>query len=48
LLRGSKLRRYRAIAALSVARAIVRLTERTEPGQFVHQHDAIVALADGA
>ncbi|MGH8030444.1 MAG: NAD-dependent dehydratase [Arenimonas sp.] len=46
LLRGAKLRRYRAIPALTVARAIVRLSEQTQPGQFVHQHDAIVAIAD--
>jgi uncharacterized protein YbjT (DUF2867 family) len=48
LLRGAKLRRYRAIPAETVARAIVRLTEATAPGRYVHQHDAIVALADGA
>jgi uncharacterized protein YbjT (DUF2867 family) len=47
LLRGAKLRRYRAIPALTVARAIVRLSECTAPGQFVHQHDAIVGLAEG-
>jgi uncharacterized protein YbjT (DUF2867 family) len=47
LLRGSKLRRYRAIPALTVARAIVRLTDLAVPGRFVHQHDAIAALADG-
>ena len=48
LLRGARLRRYRAIPALTVARAIVRLADLTAPGQFVHQHDAIVELADGA
>jgi uncharacterized protein YbjT (DUF2867 family) len=47
LLRGAKLRRYRAIDAGIVARAIVRLSEHTVPGRFVHQHDQIVALADG-
>jgi uncharacterized protein YbjT (DUF2867 family) len=47
LLRGAKLRRYRAIPALTVARAIVKLAEMTTPGQFVHQHDGIVALAEG-
>jgi uncharacterized protein YbjT (DUF2867 family) len=47
LLRGGKLRRYRAIPATTVARAIVRLAEQTAPGQFVHQHDQIVALAEG-
>jgi uncharacterized protein YbjT (DUF2867 family) len=46
LLRGAKLRRYRAIPALTVARAIVRLTGETTPGQFVHRHDEISALAD--
>jgi uncharacterized protein YbjT (DUF2867 family) len=48
LLRGAKLRRYRAIPALAVARAIVKLTDETTPGQFVHQHDGIVALAEQA
>lgn len=48
LLIGKKLRRYRAIDAADVARAIVRLSERTEPGQFVHEYDAILALAVGA
>jgi uncharacterized protein YbjT (DUF2867 family) len=48
LLRGAKLRRYRAIPAETVARAVVRLSELTVPGRFVHQHDGIVALADGA
>ena len=47
LLRGAKLRRYRAIPAETVARAIVRLTEQSAPGKFVHQHDEIEALADG-
>jgi uncharacterized protein YbjT (DUF2867 family) len=47
LLRGAKLRRYRAIPALAVARAIVKLTDETTPGQFVHEHDGIVALAGG-
>jgi uncharacterized protein YbjT (DUF2867 family) len=47
LLRGARLRRYRAIPAETVARAIVRLADATAPGQFVHQHDAIVALAEG-
>ena len=45
LLLGAKLRRYRSIAASDVAKAIVRLTETTEPGQFVHEHDEIVVLA---
>ena len=48
LLIGRKLRRYRAIGAADVARAIVCLSERTEPGQFVHEYDAILALAVGA
>jgi uncharacterized protein YbjT (DUF2867 family) len=47
LLRGAKLRRYRAIPAETVSRAIVRLSEATTPGRFVHEHDAIVALAEG-
>jgi uncharacterized protein YbjT (DUF2867 family) len=46
LLRGSKLRRYRAIPAEDVARAIVRLSEMAAPGQFVYQHDEIAALSD--
>jgi len=45
LLVGSKLRRYRAIEAIDVARAIIRLSERSEPGQFVHEYDAILELA---
>lgn len=45
LMIGKKLRRYRAIEALDVARAIVALSERSEPGQFVHEHDAILALS---
>ena len=40
-----KLRRYRAIAADSVARAIVRLLEFDAPGRFVHEYDAIQELA---
>ena len=45
LLIGAKLRRYRAVAASDVAKAIVRLSEATEAGQFVHEHDAIMDLA---
>jgi uncharacterized protein YbjT (DUF2867 family) len=39
------LRRYRSIAAATVAAAAVALLTRTEPGSFVHEHDAIVVLA---
>jgi uncharacterized protein YbjT (DUF2867 family) len=45
LLIGAKLRRYRAVAASDVAKAIIRLSETTQAGQFVHEHDAILALA---
>ncbi len=46
LLIGAKLRRYRSIAASDVAKAMVRLSEATEAGQYVHEHDAILALAE--
>jgi|SRR4249919_1423940 len=46
LMLGNKLRRYRAVEALDVARAIVVLSERSEPGKFVHEHDAILALSE--
>jgi uncharacterized protein YbjT (DUF2867 family) len=42
-----KLRRYRAIDADCVARAIVRLLEFDAPGRFVHEHDSIRELAVG-
>ena len=42
-----KLRRYRAIEADAVARAIVRLLKSREPGQFIHLHDSIQHLSDG-
>ena len=45
LLHGS-LRRYRSIPAAKVAKAIVALTSRTEPGVHIHENDAICALAD--
>ena len=48
LLRGSRLRRYRAIPAETVARAIIRLSEETTPGRFEHENDALEALANGA
>lgn len=48
LLRGRRLRRYRAIAAGTVARAIVRLSDQASPGRFEHENDAIEALAEGA
>lgn len=44
LLRG-RFRRYRAIEADAVARAIVRLLELQPPGRFTHAHDAIQALS---
>lgn len=40
-----KLRRYRAVEAQDVACAIARLAGMTVPGQFVHEHDSIMALA---
>jgi uncharacterized protein YbjT (DUF2867 family) len=40
------LRRYRSVAATTVARAILALAEQSDSGHFVHEHDAIVALAD--
>jgi uncharacterized protein YbjT (DUF2867 family) len=45
LLHGG-LRRYRSIPAAVVARAIVRLAARKEPGAHIHENDAIRALAD--
>jgi uncharacterized protein YbjT (DUF2867 family) len=47
LLRGSRLRRYRAIPAGTVARAVIRLSEETTPGRFEHENDALEALANG-
>jgi len=40
-----KLRRFRAIEADSVARAIVRLLEFDAPGRFVHENDSMHDLA---
>lgn len=40
------LRRYRAIRADVVAGAMVSLTDRAEPGRFVHEYDALVAEAN--
>ena len=45
LLHGS-LRRYRAIRADAVARAIVALVGRAPSGAYIHENDAIRALAD--
>jgi len=45
LLHGS-LRRYRSIPADSVARAMLALTARREPGTHVHENDSIRTLAD--
>jgi uncharacterized protein YbjT (DUF2867 family) len=39
------LRRYRAVEAEIVARALVALTTRTEPGAYRHGYDALRALA---
>jgi len=41
------LRRYRAIAADSVARALVALIGAAEAGAFVHGNDALLRLAGG-
>lgn len=46
LMRGP-LRRYRAIGADTVAGAIVALAGREAAGRFVHEYDALVALASG-
>jgi len=40
-----KLRRFRAIEAKAVARAIVRLLEFDAPGRFVHENDSMLDLA---
>src|SRR3546814_4503410 len=45
LLHGS-LRRYRSIPADIVARAMLALAARREPGTYVHENDSIRALAD--
>jgi uncharacterized protein YbjT (DUF2867 family) len=45
LLHGG-LRRYRSIAAASVARAMAALAAMGGSGTHVHEHDAIVQLAD--
>lgn len=39
------LRRYRSIDSATVARAIANLLGRDEPGAFIHENDAIAALA---
>lgn len=41
------LRRYRSIAAVDVARAIIALTDNGAPGRFVREHDDLMALAGG-
>lgn len=48
LLLLGKLRRYRAVAAEDVATAIVRLSEETAVGQFVHEHDSIMSWSAAA
>jgi uncharacterized protein YbjT (DUF2867 family) len=45
LLLQGKLRRFRSIGAVTVAQAALALASRTSPGQFVHEHDAIVRAA---
>ncbi len=45
LLHGA-LRRYRSIPAATVAKAIVALAKTGGSGAHVHEHDAIVQLAD--
>lgn len=46
LLRG-RLSRYRALPAEVVADAILALAGRSEPGRFIHENDALRALARG-
>lgn len=41
------LRRYRSVSATAVADAVIALAHRSEAGQFVHEHDAIMAAASG-
>ena len=40
-------RRYRSIAAQTVAESLLVLTTHTETGYYVHQHDDIMALVAG-
>lgn len=42
-----KLRRYRAVDADAVARAIVHLLQLDAPGLFIHENDSINGLAGG-
>lgn len=46
LMAGRKLRRYRAIEANVVARAIARLSAETAPGIHLHEYDSIRRWAD--
>ncbi len=39
-------RRYRSISVEALAKAIWALTDETAPGRFVHEHDALMALAN--
>ena len=41
-------RRYRSIAAHTVAESLLVLTTRSAPGLYIHQHDDIMALVAGA
>jgi uncharacterized protein YbjT (DUF2867 family) len=46
LLLHGRLRRYRSVAAVTVAKAICALSTLGGQGQFVHEHDALIQLAD--
>ena len=41
-------RRYRSIAAHTVAESLLVLTTHSAPGLYIHQHDDIMALVAGA
>ncbi len=41
------LRRFRAVPAAAVARAMVALAGQAAPGRFIHHHDEIMALGGG-
>jgi len=45
-LMGGSLRKYRPIAASTVARAMVRASQQDTPGLHIHEFDAICELAD--
>ena len=48
LLMQGQWRRYRSIAAQTVAESLLVLTTHTTPGIYIHQHDDIMALVAGA